>query len=567
MNATAAALQAELEAQGLLNKVPWVLTIVEHRHDADYLRDNLQEECVALDEPNWKDALPIGRDVLLVGRAARVAGDLVRLGVRQCFTGWVPPPYVYASEFLEERAKAATYDVGAADLRDLWKIVTDVAQAVSTAPTGHPDLQPRPSVLQVLSLADLAKRPAREFIIDGLCYDDSLVVLAGPPKSFKTVMADACCVAVADGGSWLGRKVTKPGLVIDCSLEGMFGKKARYQAHLGVARVLDPDDPIHQRLVLMPSLPDITTVAGQDLLLRTIESICKKTGESLRLLKIDTLARGMSIGGLDENSTADMGAYIAGLDRIRRRFPSMQAAVHHTDKLGKSERGSSALRGACDLMLFCEKKCNTEAKLWVRDARDVEVPPPWMVSFAPVTVGEHGNGRPITAMRVDAVRVLGEDDVAAGPTTLGSDEAVWQVLRSAGIEGCTRKQIEVLCPDYKANTIWDSLGRLTKTSPARAVSRGKHPIRYWDAAQAPEDPAGDPANIRSDIQPDDASAHMPAEDPVIRTAPLKGAGPDLRPDVAGAGSGADGGPSSPGAQTSQGPSQPKRPRNSKGGRP
>ncbi len=547
INATASDLQRDFEARmALTNAQPWSLTIVEHTHDADYLRDNLGIDAVSLDEPNWKESIPVGGCVLALDKVQRITGDLVTLGVAECYCAWTPPPYRGAAEFLEDRAQAANYNVGKSDLQELWKLVTDHAHVATADPTNHPDLTWSPAGLEILSLTDLANMPVREFVIDGLCYDDSLVALVGPPKSFKTVMGDDCCVAVADGRTWLGRKVTKPGLVIDAALEGMSGKKARYQAHLGVTRFLDPNDPIHQRLFLLRTVPDITTVAGQDLLLKTIDGICTKTGQPLRLLKLDTLARGMSIAGLDENSTQDMGAYVAGLDRIRREFPSMQLVVHHTEKSGREERGSTALRGACDLMIFSKKEGNTETKAWVRDARDVEVPPPWIVSFAPVTVGAQENGRPITGLRVDTVRVLGEGDVAAGPTTLASDEAVWQVLRSA--EGCTRKQIEELCPDYKPNTIWDALNRLMKASPARAVCRGKHPVRYWDAAQAPEDPDHDPGKIRPDDPPDHASEHTAAEDPEIRTAPLKGAGPDLLPDVAG-----------PDRQSRQGEPKPTRP--------
>lgn len=528
MSGAAAELQAAIQGREALCATPWSLTIVEHRHDAEFLREHLDIETVGLDEASWKSKLPPSGDVLLIGRTQRVAGDLLRLGVRQCFAGHVPLPYSYVSEFLEERAKASNYTVGKADLRELWKVVTDTAQAVDAAPTGHPDLQPQPAVLEALSLADLANMQARRFIVDGLCYDDSLVVLAGPPKSFKTVLGDDLCVAVADGGTWLDRKVTLPGLVIDCALEGMFGKKPRYQAHLGVHRFQDCNDPIHQRLFLMRTMPDITSTSGQDILLRTIDGLCTRAGQPLRLLKVDTLARGMSLAGLDENSTAEMGSFIAGLDRIRAKFPSMQLVIHHTDKTGNAERGSTALRGACDLMMFCKKQDNTETKVWVRDARDVEVPAPWIVSFAPVRVGLHDNGRPITGMRVDAVRVTADGNVALAPTKLGSDQSVERALLSAGVEGCTRAQV-VKVTTLEDSTAWDALTRLVNTD--RAVRNKGKTCRYWHKSFDPGS-GKDPGRIR-DRPPDPASSTIPSEDPVDPTAPLKGAGPDPQPDRAG----------------------------------
>jgi predicted transcriptional regulator len=68
-----------------------------------------------------------------------------------------------------------------------------------------------------------------------------------------------------------------------------------------------------------------------------------------RLIVIDTLARCM-IGG-DENSAQDMGLFVAACDRVRAATGATVLAVHHTGKSGASERGSSALRAACDHMI------------------------------------------------------------------------------------------------------------------------------------------------------------------------------------------------------------------------
>ncbi len=67
------------------------------------------------------------------------------------------------------------------------------------------------------------------------------------------------------------------------------------------------------------------------------------------LVVVDTLARCM-LGG-DENSARDMGQFIDACDIIRKRTHAAVMVVHHTGKNGSSERGSSALRGACDSMI------------------------------------------------------------------------------------------------------------------------------------------------------------------------------------------------------------------------
>jgi hypothetical protein len=48
-----------------------------------------------------------------------------------------------------------------------------------------------------------------------------------------------------------------------------------------------------------------------------------------------------------------MGVAIANIDRLRRATSATVLLVHHTVKGGGTERGSSALRGAADVMIEC----------------------------------------------------------------------------------------------------------------------------------------------------------------------------------------------------------------------
>lgn len=66
------------------------------------------------------------------------------------------------------------------------------------------------------------------------------------------------------------------------------------------------------------------------------------------LIIIDTLARCM---WGDENSARDMGMFIQACNTLQRDLSAAVLVVHHTGKSGTSERGSSALRGAADMML------------------------------------------------------------------------------------------------------------------------------------------------------------------------------------------------------------------------
>lgn len=75
------------------------------------------------------------------------------------------------------------------------------------------------------------------------------------------------------------------------------------------------------------------------------------------LIVIDTLARAMV--GADENSAKDMGIVNCHVDRLRHELGSAVLLVHHTGHSEGHERGSSALRGAVDMMLELKDRGNS----------------------------------------------------------------------------------------------------------------------------------------------------------------------------------------------------------------
>jgi hypothetical protein len=64
---------------------------------------------------------------------------------------------------------------------------------------------------------------------------------------------------------------------------------------------------------------------------------------------IDTLAR--CFGNGDENSAEDMGQFVRGASTIQIGLNTATLIVHHTTKTGYTERGSDALRAACDSVI------------------------------------------------------------------------------------------------------------------------------------------------------------------------------------------------------------------------
>ena len=80
--------------------------------------------------------------------------------------------------------------------------------------------------------------------------------------------------------------------------------------------------------------------------LKLLEALIAAVNETVPVppvtVVVDTLARCMEGG--DENDTRHMGEFVAGCDRIARAFECLVLVVHHPNKSGESERGSTALR-------------------------------------------------------------------------------------------------------------------------------------------------------------------------------------------------------------------------------
>jgi hypothetical protein len=87
--------------------------------------------------------------------------------------------------------------------------------------------------------------------------------------------------------------------------------------------------------------------------------------------------------GGDENSAQDVGRVIASADRIRRRNGAAVLLVHHTQKSGELERGSSALRGAADAM-FALKNEDGLLTLECSKEKDAPEPPDTRLRLTPI---------------------------------------------------------------------------------------------------------------------------------------------------------------------------------------
>lgn len=198
-------------------------------------------------------------------------------------------------------------------------------------------------------LLEMMDAPPPDYLIDEILVSESFIVVFGAPKSGKTFAVLAWAVAIVCGSAWLGQ-TARAGNVAYVAGEGAGGFGARlYAAAVGARGVLaDRIERIREGLVVRTRPVEMTDPAAVSAFIRELQD----RRDSYELVVLDTLAR--NFGAADENSTEDMGRFVAGCDLIRHTLGCAVLVVHHTGHAGGRERGSSALRAAADDVISVE---------------------------------------------------------------------------------------------------------------------------------------------------------------------------------------------------------------------
>jgi DNA-binding HxlR family transcriptional regulator len=228
--------------------------------------------------------------------------------------------------------------------------------------------------LKLMTLSDLAKLPAADWLVSGIIPDQGLACVYGAPGSGKSFLALDLALSIATGRPWFGHPV-KSGKVIYIAAEGspanLFRRiEAWFQAH----KV--SQSQAEGNFLLWPGAVDLLSTFETDKLTDRI----RQSVDQSALLAVDTVAR--SFGGGDENSTKDMSIFIKNIDCLRHRLNATALLVHHSGKdSSRGARGSVALAGACDTMMLLSRADNVHT-LKCEKQKDAEPFDPYKLLLA-----------------------------------------------------------------------------------------------------------------------------------------------------------------------------------------
>lgn len=187
--------------------------------------------------------------------------------------------------------------------------------------------------------------------IEGLFEAESLVMVAGPPGSFKSFLVLDWILSMASGKNWNHRQ-TESSKCLYVLGEGKSSLNKRVNAwrqenHLSAAEAA----ALKENFLVTFDVPQLAQRAAVDNLLSRLSD----RGFRPDVVVVDTFAR--SFVGMDENGQRDVGLWVEQADRLRAAGLTV-IFLHHTAKnteFGVRYRGSSALLGAMDTAMTVQR--------------------------------------------------------------------------------------------------------------------------------------------------------------------------------------------------------------------
>ncbi len=353
-----------------------------------------------------------------------------------------------------------------------------------------------------LNIDEIMQLPDPQYLIDGVLPNNAFVVLYGAPGTGKTFVAISMALCLMIGHPWMGRRTRKIA-VLYIAAEGASGFKVR----IPIFRRRHEIPHTVKGMIFLNYAINFLDKAQVDHLIASI----KASGEIPKLVIIDTLAR-CFVGG-DENSSKDMGALVANVEKLQAALGATILVIHHSAKATNVERGSSALRGAADAMFCCERN---------KDSPDY-------LGFECIKMKEGEEFEKIN-LKLEKIAWNGKTSLAVASWTGAipeqknnkalneNQEAALEILKTFGEKGATNAEWQKSFREKtgKSESVFDRILRLLRTSAVVQLIGSGQGARYIIV------PPQQPVSVSEQCQP---GVTIPDETGVI-SPPLLGGDTD-----------------------------------------
>lgn len=325
---------------------------------------------------------------------------------------------------------------------------------------------PPPAALKWADDAD-SDKPI-EWLLKGILPRQGVGIIYGAPKSGKSFVAFDLSARLACALPWFNVRTPKEPIGTLLLLgEGAGTVRTRLNAFRQATGA--PVPPL--AWVTVANLSSAAGIAAARGIIADAAAGMAQRGIRLGLIVVDTLAS--ALGLEDENSAPEVTAALKALEALAAEFDVAVLGIHHAGKNGQ-DRGSSAFRAACDVMLSIERsdavpgQPDNHRQIAVVLNRNGEGD--WTANFRldRVVLGVDEDGDEITSCAVrpagDAPAVIDRREIVMGqfdPATIHLEG-----FRLPGDEwGLTRPLIARRCKD-----IWGTKDAATMSAVKRAVA-------------------------------------------------------------------------------------------------
>lgn len=255
---------------------------------------------------------------------------------------------------------------------------------------------------RTVSIDFVMNMPPARWLVGGMLPEGGLAMLLAQENTGKSFVAIDWACSVATGLDWMDRPVQQ-GKVVYAAAEGLPGHAKRLRAWLA-HKGMKHYDALKQNMRYVAGIVDLFDTE------RRVQFTDMAIAEAPALLIIDTLAESMP--GADENTSKDMGVFLAVARHIRKETGACVLVLHHKPKSGNGSRGHSSLPGALDMsfeLSIPDENDRSIIDLWTVKSRDVIKPTePLKIKMLQIMLSEAEYDN--SAVLLPADRVLASND-------------------------------------------------------------------------------------------------------------------------------------------------------------